>query len=462
MSNFKRKTASGFETITIDADKLGGMSLEQIQALINGLVTLSTQQTITGKKTFNAPANSNGTEQATVIIKTANGGQIIFGKEGPNSGSMIGLDQVAGTRRLNFRASATPGAIVWSQPESNSSLFFDVTNMYFRECASVVFSKFANASALGTDSGGNLKKVSLAAVATSGKYSDLSGKPTIDTDINSLTSGHIPDSGAIKVFKDDYDSNSKSIWDTLNPTAEGLINLEKSLSDYRKKSDDISSDAVTCNIRDQEFDQGTLSDYLDELYDRIYTLQNKSVPNATSSAYGTVKLGSDTTQNTSANSVTSTASRTYAIQKDSSGRMVVNVPWTSGSSSSYSLPEASSTVRGGVMLTAGHSGDSNVYESYFDVKVESTNYHVFIRAGRFKQTSGSASSTTQFTFKKAMTTFGSSASKVSVILGDSSGQSTSGGYMGSLAVDSASSTGFKYRASNTEKGYVFYLALGTY
>lgn len=158
-------------------------------------VTTNTDQTISGKKTFNAPANASG-EQATAVFKTANGGQIIFGKEGPNSGSMIALDQVAGTRRLNFRASATPGAIVWSQPESNSSLYYDVTNVYFRNCTSVSFdsastirfNKFANASALGTDASGNLKKVSLAAVATSGSYNDLSNKPTILTksDVNSL------------------------------------------------------------------------------------------------------------------------------------------------------------------------------------------------------------------------------------------------------------------------------------
>lgn len=151
-------------------------------------VTTNTDQTISGKKTFNAPANASG-EQATAVFKTANGGQIIFGKEGPNSGSMIALDQVAGTRRLNFRASATPGAIVWSQPESNSSLFYDVTNVYFRDCTSVsfnsastiTFSKFPNASALGTDASGNLKKVSLAAVATSGSYNDLNNKPNAVT-----------------------------------------------------------------------------------------------------------------------------------------------------------------------------------------------------------------------------------------------------------------------------------------
>lgn len=171
-----------------------GTYLTSHQPLTN-YVTLNTNQTITGVKTFNAPKDANG-EQATVIFKTANGGQIILGKEGQNSGSMIALDQVAGTRRLNFRASATPGAIVWSQPESNSSLYYDVTNVYFRGCTHVSFNsastitlnKFTNASALGTDANGNLKKVSLAKVATSGSYNDLSNKPTILTtsDVNSL------------------------------------------------------------------------------------------------------------------------------------------------------------------------------------------------------------------------------------------------------------------------------------
>lgn len=150
-------------------------------------VTVATEQTISGKKTFSAPTNVSGTEQATSVFKTANGGQIIFGKEAGNSGTMIGLDQVAGTRRLNFRASATAGAIVWTQPETNSQLYYDVAIVYFRQCTKVTFdnastitlSKFKNAGYLYTDSSGNLKSGSLASVATSGKYSDLTGTPTL-------------------------------------------------------------------------------------------------------------------------------------------------------------------------------------------------------------------------------------------------------------------------------------------
>ena len=90
-------------------------------------VTTNTAQTITGTKTFNAPASASG-EQATTTFKTSNGGQLIIGKEGPNSGTMLRFDQTAGTTRLQFRASATPGAMVWSQPEKGATLFFDLTN----------------------------------------------------------------------------------------------------------------------------------------------------------------------------------------------------------------------------------------------------------------------------------------------------------------------------------------------
>ena len=91
-------------------------------------VTIDTAQTITGRKTFNSPENVNGQEVATAIFKTSNGGRLIIGKEGPNSGTMLRFDQTAGTTRLQFRASATPGAMVWTQPEKGAKLYFDLTN----------------------------------------------------------------------------------------------------------------------------------------------------------------------------------------------------------------------------------------------------------------------------------------------------------------------------------------------
>lgn len=92
----------------------------------NSYVTINTEQNITGKKTFKAPSNASRQEQVTAWFETANGGRIGFGKEAANSGTGIFFDQVKGTRRLNFRASATAGAMVWEQPEQGAQLYIDL------------------------------------------------------------------------------------------------------------------------------------------------------------------------------------------------------------------------------------------------------------------------------------------------------------------------------------------------
>lgn len=185
-------------------------------------------------------------------------------------------------------------------------------------------------------------------------------------------------------------------------------------------------------------------------YTRVAELQN--LPLASSSEYGMVKLGSDAQQSAAANSVSSTPSRTYAIQKDSSGNLVVNVPWKS-------LSDANANTVGGVKAQFGvTSGGEGNFELYADI--QQGNNTLYIRAGQFQQTSGSSSSTTRFTFKKAMNTMGGSASYVAVILGDSYGQTTNGQWMGSLAVDGSDYAGFKYRAAASEKGHVYYIGIG--
>lgn len=329
MSNFKRKTTNGYESIPIDADKLGGMTIEQIQGLISGKVDSTDLLTSLSKALTSAQNNKKGGFLKYVYS-------------------------------VNTGTQETESYVAVEDWVLGSKVMYDGSNQ--------------------------------------------------------------------DIGQDNFSNIIEELWNNVNSST--------------------SSDDVICNIRDQAFDQGTLSNYLDELYSRIYNLQNgDSIPKATSSKFGGIKIGY------------SESNKNYAVKLDADGKAYVSVPWTS---SGYTLPEASSSVRGGVMLTAGHTGDTNVYESYYDVKIESVNYNFFIRAGRFKQTSGSGTSSSSFTFKKAMSTFGNSATKVSVILGDSSGQSTTAAAMGSLAVDSANSTGFKYRASNTEKGYVFYLAIGTW
>ena len=68
---------------------------------------------------------------------------------------------------------------------------------------------------------------------------------------------------------------------------------------------------------------------------------------ATASALGLVKIEDDAEQTVAANTVSTTAARTYGIQLNSGNQAVVNVPWTD---TAYTLPEATTTVRGGLEL----------------------------------------------------------------------------------------------------------------
>jgi hypothetical protein len=77
----------------------------------------------------------------------------------------------------------------------------------------------------------------------------------------------------------------------------------------------------------------------------------------TDSVLGLGKLEDNTTQTTAANTVTTTALRTYGIQKNSSNQLVVNVPWTD---TAYTLPLATTSVRGGVEL----GSDTDLTQSY--------------------------------------------------------------------------------------------------
>lgn len=76
--------------------------------------------------------------------------------------------------------------------------------------------------------------------------------------------------------------------------------------------------------------QGTWSEWKNIV---IPSVVNLLPPYATSTKYGTVKLGSDTVQAIAAEEPQSETGRTYPVQKDGDGKLVVNVPSGSASSS---------------------------------------------------------------------------------------------------------------------------------
>ena len=83
---------------------------------------------------------------------------------------------------------------------------------------------------------------------------------------------------------------------------------------------------------------------------------NYTLPAATSTVRGGVELFSDTVQSTAANSVTSTASRTYGVQVNSDGQMVVNVPWSDANTNILSGGTITGdvTVNGDMTFEDGH------------------------------------------------------------------------------------------------------------
>lgn len=95
-------------------------------------------------------------------------------------------------------------------------------------------------------------------------------------------------------------------------------------------------------------------------------INKPSIPSysiATDSTAGLVKPISVITK-PSLNSVTTTSGRYYSVQMSSDGNMFVNVPWSSGVS--YTLPTATSTVLGGVKIGSGitvNSGTISVTKS---------------------------------------------------------------------------------------------------
>lgn len=176
-------------------------------------------------------------------------------------------------------------------------------------------------------------KPSFATVATSGSYNDLNNKPTIPTKLptpNALTF-----TGAVT-----------GTWD--------------------------GSSAKTVNIPSGS----------------SYTL-----PLASNSTRGGIKLSSST-QGGTPNGITTTSGRTYAVQVNSSEQAVVNVPWTD---TTYTLPAATSSVLGGVKIGNG----LNINSGVLSVTTPQVDNHTVYNLVGYKSGINPLKNTPQLTFKSS-------------------------------------------------------------
>lgn len=209
-------------------------------------------------------------------------------------------------------------------------------------------------------------KPSFATVATSGSYNDLSNKPTIPTSLptpNSLTftgatTGTWNGSAAKTVNIPTYSNASTSsagLMSTsdkskLNGIASGAEVNQNAFSNVVVGSTTIAADSKTDTLTLTAGSNITLTpNATNDSITISASGSSYSLPLASNSTRGGIKLSSST-QGGTPNGITTTSGRTYAVQVNSNEQAVVNVPWTD---TKYSLPTASATTLGGVKVGSG-------------------------------------------------------------------------------------------------------------
>lgn len=187
-------------------------------------------------------------------------------------------------------------------------------------------------------------KPSFATVATSGSYNDLSNKPTIPTSLptpNSLTftgatTGTWNGSAAKTVNIPTYSNASTSsagLMSTsdkskLNGIASGAEVNQNAFSNVVVGSTTIAADSKTDTLTLTAGSNITLTpNATNDSITISASGSSYSLPLASNSTRGGIKLSSST-QGGTPNGITTTSGRTYAVQINSSEQAVVNVPWT--------------------------------------------------------------------------------------------------------------------------------------
>lgn len=122
-----------------------------------------------------------------------------------------------------------------------------------------------------------------------------------------------------------------------------------------------------------------------------------TLPVASNSVLGGIKLTSSTKAGTPQR-ISTTSGRTYAVQLTSNNEAVVNVPWTdTTSSSSYTLPTASSSTLGGIKVGNG----LNINSGVLSVTVPQVENNTVYNLVGYKSGTNPLKNTPQLTFKSS-------------------------------------------------------------
>ena len=154
-----------------------------------------------------------------------------------------------------------------------------------------------------------------------------------------------------------------------------------------------------------------------------------TLPAASNSALGGIKLTSSTKAGTP-QGISTTPGRTYAVQLTSNNEAVVNVPWTD-TTSSHTLPTASSSTLGGIKVGNGLNINSGVLSVTASQVENNTVYNLV----GYKSGTNPLKNTPQLTFKSSEV---SSAPTATLTIGDDPKSSPS--WMGALNLEFNGST----------------------
>lgn len=227
-------------------------------------------------------------------------------------------------------------------------------------------------------------KPSFATVATSGSYTDLTNKPTIPTSLptpNSLTftgatTGTWNGSAAKTVNIPTYSNASTSSAglmsasdkSKLNGIAGGAEVNQNAFSNVVVGSTTIAADSKTDTLTLTAGSNITLTpNATNDSITISASGSSYSLPLASNSTRGGIKLSSST-QGGTPNGITTTPGRTYAVQVNSNEQAVVNVPWTD-TNTTYS---EATTSTSGLMS----SSDKTKLNNLFSNMIKSRNSYV--------------------------------------------------------------------------------------
>lgn len=253
-------------------------------------------------------------------------------------------------------------------------------------------------------------KPSFATVATSGNYNDLNNRPTIPTSLptpNSLTftgatTGTWNGSAAKTVNIPTYSNASTSsagLMSTsdkskLNGIASGAEVNQNAFSNVVVGSTTIAADSKTDTLTLTAGSNITLTpNATNDSITISASGSSYSLPLASNSTRGGIKLSSST-QGGTPNGITTTSGRTYAVQVNSSEQAVVNVPWTD---TTYTLPAATSSVLGGVKIGNG----LNINSGVLSVTAPQVDNHTVYNLVGYKSGINPLKNTPQLTFKSS-------------------------------------------------------------